>query len=97
MFVFTTPRKGTAVRTNVTVESSGSGVLVSGNPNRKSIIFQNQGSVTVFLGGLDVAVSGASRGYALFAGASFTDDATDKEWWGIAASSTAIVHILEVS
>lgn len=95
-FTSVTSRKGSPTRTNVTVQSSGSGLVVAANGNRKSLLFQNQGSVTIFLGGPDVAISGASRGYALFAGASFTDDATATEWWAIAASSTAILHVEEV-
>lgn len=94
--MLTVSRKGTATRTNVTVTTS-SAELVAPNNNRKSVMFQNQGSVTVFLGGSGVTTTGAGRGYALFASSTFTDDATDKEWWAVAASDTAIVHIEEVS
>lgn len=60
-------------------------------------MFQNQGADTVFLGGSNVTTSGAQRGYALFSGTTFTDDATDKPWFAIAATGTVIVHIEEVA
>ncbi len=88
--------KGTPTRTNVTTTTSRA-QIVTANANRKSVLFQNQGSVTIFLGGPDVDITGASRGYALFAGTTFTDDATLSEWWAIAASDTAILHIEQVS
>lgn len=97
MFTIGVNQKGHRTTTNVTVQSSGATQLLSAAPHRKSAMLQNQGSVTVFIGGGDVAISGPSRGYALFAGASFTDDATADEWWAIAASSTAIVNVMEVA
>jgi len=98
-----TPRKGTPTATNVTVGASEPILLVEAagligpEASRKSVMFQNQGAVTVFIGGEAVATSGANRGYALFAGASFTDNSTATAWYGIAASSTAIVHVIEVT
>jgi hypothetical protein len=96
MFSGSTSIKGTATRTNVSVTGSRAAIAVL-NGNRKSLMIQNQGTDTVFLGGSDVATSGAGRGYALFAGATFTDDATNTEWWAVANSGTQILHIEEVS
>ncbi len=93
-FSLVTPRKGIPTRTNTTVSALIQ--LAEANQNRKSILFQNQGAVTVFLGGPAVAISGANRGYALFAGATFVDNATDTEWWAIPASGSPIVHVEEV-
>ncbi len=98
-----TPRKGTPVASNVTVGASDPILLIpdSGyigpDAARKSVMFQNQGSVTVFIGGEAVSTTGANRGYALFAGASFTDNSSNAAWYAIAASSTAVVHIIEVT
>lgn len=91
----TVSQKGYRVHTNITVGESA-GAIVAENGNRKSLIIQNQGSVTVFIGPFGVDTSGSARGYALVAGASFTDDASRQEWWAIASSSTAILHIVEV-
>lgn len=96
MFDIVQFRKGKRVHTNVTVDTNAQAVVAANN-SRKSVIFQNQGDVTVFLGKLDVSQTGATRGYALFKGLSFTDDSSDEEWWAIAASGSAIVHIVEVT
>jgi hypothetical protein len=89
-------RKGGRTQTNVTVAADQPYLLIGAASTRKSVVFQNQGSVTVFIGPSTVAISGATRGYALFAGASFTDDASDQDWWGIAASTSAIVNVIQV-
>jgi hypothetical protein len=89
------PRKGARNLTNVVV--SGSAVrLALANPNRKSITFQNQGSATVFLGGPTVTASGGASGYALFAGTTFCDNATDGEWWAISGGTANNVNVMEV-
>lgn len=89
------PTKGKRTHTNVTA-TTAAGVLVAANGNRKTVTFQNKGAVTVFLGKSDVATSGSAGGYALFAGASFTDNASTEAWYAIAASSTTVVHVIEV-
>lgn len=95
MFNLIVPRKGSRIHTNVTV--NGSPILIlSANRHRKTAIIQNQGSGTVFLGPLGVATSGASRGFALFAGATFTDNGSDQDWYAI-GSGTDIVHVCEVT
>lgn len=95
MFDIVQMRKGKRAASNVTV--GGSPILLcADNNSRKSVIFQNQGSGTVFLGHDDVATSGSTRGYALFTGASFTDDASDEAWYAIGTGSD-IVHVEEVT
>jgi hypothetical protein len=96
MFGINVSAKGRRTHTNITVDTNAAALLVD-NPNRKSLILQNQGSVTVFLGKLGVSQTGATRGYAMAAGTSFTDDASFEAWYAIAASGSAIVHIIEVS
>jgi hypothetical protein len=95
--VLTRALKGTGVPSNVTVGTSPV-MLVQPNVNRGSLIIQNQGSVTVYLG-IDSTVSatGSTRGYALFAGATFTDDATAGAWWAVSGTAGQIVNLLEVS
>lgn len=94
--MLTVPVKGTPVRTNVSVGTEAIRLSAVGG-NRKSILFQNQGSGTVHLGGPDVAVNGDTRGYALFAGASFVDNSTTGEWWGVSEGGTNIVHVIAVA
>lgn len=95
-FMLTVARKGKRTHTNVTIPNTQAAIVVD-NVNRKSLIIQNQGSETVFLGKQGVAISGANRGYALAAGTSFTDDASDEAWWAISTSTNNILHVVEVS
>lgn len=95
--VLTTSKKGVLTTSNVSVETGATIRLIAANGNRKSLILQNQGSGTVFIGATStVAISGTARGYALFTGASFTDDATAGEWWAISGTGTNIVNVQEV-
>lgn len=107
-YVLVVPKKGVPIQSSVTVGSStpillttvsDSGGVPGVNKNRKSVVFQNQGAVTVFLGfnNPNVAISGTNTGYALFAGQTYTDNATDQPVYALAASSTAIVNVTEVS
>ncbi len=94
--VTATPRKGHRTHTNI-VATTTVGLLVAANGNRKTLLIQNFGSVTVFIGKEDVTASGPTRGYALFQGQTFVDNASDQSWWAVTASSLADLHILEVS
>lgn len=96
MFALVVPRKGVRINSNVSVGTSAT-QLAFQNKNRKTISLQNNGAVTVFIGDSTVANTGAARGYSLFAGATFTDNASDGEWWAIGASGTSIVNVLEVT
>lgn len=91
-----TPRKGTRAHSIFTATATPQR-MVEGRPQRRTITFQNQGSATVYIGDQTVTASGSTRGYALFAGASFTDNASDGEWWVVASTSTQAVHIIDVS
>lgn len=91
------PIKGDATHSNVTVDSSRD-LLAAANPNRISITFQNQGaSDTVYLGDVTVTSSSTTAGYALAAGATFTDNATTGAWYGVTASGSSSVHVIEVA
>jgi hypothetical protein len=63
--------------------------------NRKVVTFQNQGAGTFYAGPAGVTATGATTGYAIATGTSFTDNASAEEWWIIAASPTA-VHVIDV-
>lgn len=89
------PKKGPRTQTNVSVTTSAT-LLNTGKPSRKSVTFQNTGSETVYVGPSTVTNSGANRGFALFAGTSFTDTASDGDWYAISTSTTNIVHVIEV-
>lgn len=91
-----TPRKGTRVHSIVTTTTTPQRIAVA-RSQRRTITLQNQGSATVYIGDQTVTASGSTRGYALFAGASFTDNASDGEWWAVASTSTQAVHIIDVS
>lgn len=94
--VLTTPRKGTPTMNNIVVGSGAAVQLIKPNRNRISVMFQNQGTVNVFLGTSTVTASGTTTGYLLAPGTIFTDNATNVDWWGIAASASANVTVMEV-
>jgi hypothetical protein len=83
------PAKGHRIHVNITVSSPATR-LVAANGNRKSVTFQNKDAGTVYLGGPAVDVSGPNQGYALFTGATFTDNASSEEWWGISSGSNLV-------
>lgn len=90
------PKKGTRTHTNVTVDTSAD-LIVAANGNRKSVVIQNNGAVTVYLGKSNVAASSTNQGYALAAGQTFVDNASTEAWHGITASSSATLHVIEVA
>jgi hypothetical protein len=90
------PKLGTRRQAVVTVTTTAV-QLAAANPNRKSVIFQNQGSTTAFIGPATVTASGATQGFALAGGASFTDNASGEPWYAIAASGSAPVLAIEVT
>jgi hypothetical protein len=93
--MLTVSAKGHRVHTNFTLTTSPA-ALTTGSANRKSVIFQNQGAAIAYIGPFGVSSSGAARGYALAGGASFTDDASGEEWWGVTDSGTTSLHVIEV-
>lgn len=95
MFNIIVSRKGTQTPSNYTITTAAA-MVAAKNGNRKSITFQNQGSGTIYLGTDVVTSSGPNRGYALFAGATFTDNATDGEWWAVGTGSD-VLHVIEVT
>lgn len=59
----------------------------------QSLVFYNNGSVTVYLGGSDVTTS---NGFPIAAGSSSPGlNDTAEAWYGITASSSADVRVLE--
>jgi hypothetical protein len=70
--------------------------IATAHLNRKGPIqIQNQGSGAVFLGASTVAAAGASVGYSLAAGATYTDVPSGDELWGITAGGTCTVLLVE--
>jgi hypothetical protein len=51
----------------------------------------------VFLGPASVAASGASQGFSLAAGTTYTDGAWADAWYGIAANGSAAVVVFKVT
>jgi hypothetical protein len=58
-----------------------------------SVIVQNVGSASVFLGGSGVTTL---NGFELKSGASFTADLAGEQLFAVAASGSVAVHVLEV-
>lgn len=97
MIGLVSPLKGVPVHSNVSVDDSAAVKIVSANRNRKSLVIQNTGGQTVYIGDSSVTNSDEGRGYAVFAGTTFVDNATDTEWWAVAASSTNVLHVIEIT
>lgn len=78
----------------VTVTTGATSIQVL-NANRNSIAIANEGSVTVFVG-VDSSVTTAN-GFPIPAGGSLSDDQSTDAWFGIVASGTADVRVIEVA
>jgi hypothetical protein len=69
--------------------------LKAANANRKVIVLYNAGSPTVYLGKDNTVTS--STGLPLVEGASLTDEYSTDAWWGITASGTGDIRVIEVA
>lgn len=70
-------------------------LLLAANTGRITAIFENVGSVDVYVGpSSSVAVA---TGILLKAGAIMTDSITADAWYGITAGATADVRVMEVA
>jgi hypothetical protein len=97
MFTTVVPLKGMPIHTNFVVGTSLL-QLTQVNPNRKTLIIQNQGAGVVYIGSATISNGGATIGYALAAGATFTDNATNTDWWVISATGGSnAIHVIEVT
>ena len=91
-----TQRLGTRTASNVSVTAAAT-QLAAANTNRKSLVLQNNGSVTVYLGNASVAASGPVQGLTLAVGASFVDTTSGDAWFAVTSSSAATIHVEETS
>jgi hypothetical protein len=96
MFNIGEHRLGNRVASNVSVTGSPT-LLASQNPNRKSLVIQNNGSTNVYLGDANVSASGPAQGLVLAAGQMFTDSTSSGAWYGISGGTTSAVLVLETS
>ena len=70
-------------------------ILAAGSSKRIALTLRNAGSVTVYLG-KDATVTSAS-GYPLKVDEVMTDDNSSDAWWGITASGTGDIRMMEVT
>jgi hypothetical protein len=70
-------------------------ILAAGNPYRREVLFYNNGGQAVFLGGSGVTTSAFQ--VKLEAAASFIDEYSANEWYGVTASGTADIQGYETS
>lgn len=70
-------------------------LLLAANPARATAMLVNNGTATVFLG-KDATVT-TTTGIPLAAGASLVDDRSSDAWYGILATGTGDVRVLEVT
>ena len=68
-------------------------LLIAARTNRKALIIQNNSAGDIYIGGSGITTS---TGLKLAAGATFSDYVTSAAWYGIVASSTANVRVIEV-
>lgn len=69
-------------------------LVVDNDPLRKALTIKNAGTVTVYLGDSDAVT--AETGFPLEAGDVLTDDVSVERYYGIAASGTGDLRIIEV-
>ena len=87
------PTKGTASVTVVFPTTSPT-LLLAANASRKEALFVNNGAQTVYIyPGSSFTISGA---VPVVSNAAFTDDLTVGAWYGLVASATGDVRIIEV-
>lgn len=75
--------------------TTSAAVVLSANALRTSCLIQNVGTVDVYLGKDNTVTT--TNGIKLAAGASLADDASVDAWWGITASGTADLRVLETA
>lgn len=90
----TTQSFNTKTTAAVSVGSTAT-LILAANADRERALIVNNGSQTIYLG-KDNTVTTAN-GLPLAAGASLEDDRTSDAWYGIVASGTADVRVLEVA
>jgi hypothetical protein len=78
----------------VTVDTSAD-LILAANADRVTALIVNNGSVTVYLGKANTVT--AANGLPLVAGATLEDGESGSAWYGITASGSSDVRVLEVS
>lgn len=92
--VAVTPAKGTKTFSTAAPTNAAASILAA-NASRKTALIVNAGSVTVYLGKDNTVTT--SNGIPLAVGAAIEDDRSTDAWYGITASSTGDLRILEVA
>jgi len=88
-------QRGTKTTSNTAISvTTAATSIIAANTARKGLIITNNGTVPVYLG---IAGVTTANGIPLPAGASLTDDVTTDAWYGIVASGTADVRVVEIS
>lgn len=87
--------KGGTITSSVAAPTVVAASMLALNASRKAAIFQNDGSVDVYMGPAGVTV--ANAGYRIAPGVEIVDNASTAEWYGITASGTGSVRIVEVT
>ncbi len=92
-----TATHGTKVVSTVAVTSTaGQGMLLlAANANRISALIVNNGAQTVYLDVANTVSTTAS--VPLLTGASLTDNSSNDAWYGLAASTTGDIRVIEAS
>lgn len=92
----TNPLPGSYNNAATTVSSTAT-LIATVSGDNSGVLVQNNGSVTVFLGGPNVTASGATQGFSLAENTSVLVPSTGSSantLWAITASSTASVVVL---
>lgn len=82
----------TIANSAVTVTDSAT-LIIAARTGRKALIILNNSAGDVYIGGTGVTTT---NGFKLTTGQSFSDYATGAAWYGIVASSTANMRVIEV-
>ena len=98
--------KGAPHTTGVTVGSGAATQIIGPQPERVAVTIWNywdedadpnkDKTTTVFIGGSDVAASGATRGIPIKPGEHFPDDDTNSSWYGITDDGAAYLIVCDI-
>jgi hypothetical protein len=70
--------------------------LAPQRPNRKYLWIQNLGAAGISIGPASVSTSGPAQGLTLAGGEKFVDGWSSDAWYGVAATGTVNVAVVEV-
>lgn len=93
LFATVGPEQSASLNESVFTVTTTAQIVLAVNASRKKVVFYNNGTQTVYLGG--TSGTSSSTGLPLGPGASYTEDIFNGAFYGITSTSTSDLRILE--